>query len=378
MSETARNTAETISFFDDLFDSVNGASLRNKTNRGKPLRQAVTEKSPHHSFWEKAIVRLKNTRFVDNAGKESFVPSLKNFIQTIESYQRVWQFLKKKNIKVMRPRYFNSDPIENLFGQVRAYNFRNNNPDCHTFKSTFRALLITRLIQFHSDSYNCEEDSGEQVVEINALKKMFKKYENNDIDEPSDSPESAMNQTQLQTSSQERQKIHSRTYTTGWVIRKVLSKVNNCAQCEKNLTTSESHCAPSEIQNWVKLKEYESLKVKKLTYPSEQAVRLFGVCTEETNKYLEYAPQKNNIKKKIKENIKSKYLFDFFSCEVHKSITSDLFLELAVKLCIFNWCNIINRILKGTDVFRLQNKTLPLIQNKAFIKYKTKLKNKKK
>lgn len=70
-------------------------------------------------------------------------------------------------------------------------------------------------------------------------------------------------------------------------------------------------------------------------------------------------------------------MFDFLSCESHRDIITEYFLEYTLRLAIFNWCNIINRILKGTDVSRLANKHLPAMQLKAFNKYKTKLKNRK-
>lgn len=147
VSPTLKNTSEMVSFLDDLFDSVNGATLlQSKHNKGKPLRHAVTEKSPNHTFWQEAIKKLDQIRYIDCRGREISVPSLKNWVVTLKSYQRLWQFFKSKNIKIMRPRYFNSDPIENFFGQVRAYNLRNNNPNCHTFKNTFKSLLITRFI----------------------------------------------------------------------------------------------------------------------------------------------------------------------------------------------------------------------------------------
>lgn len=125
----------------------------------------------------------------------------------------------------MRPRYLNSDPIENFFGQLRAYNYRNNDPDCHTFKSTFRSLLITRFIKFHSESYNCEEDSGDKLLKLEALFDTKNKVIGDDVDNIS--PESSgtpswVDSESIQTSArQERLEVHSRAYTTGWVIRKI-------------------------------------------------------------------------------------------------------------------------------------------------------------
>lgn len=377
MSPTLKNTAEVVSFFDDLFDSVNGASLYSKKSKGKPLRHAVTKNSMHHTFWRDAIKKLSEIRYVDEKGKETSVPSLKNWIVTLKSYERVWQQLEKKEIKIMRPRYFNSDPIENFFGQVRSYNFRNNDPDCHTFISTFKSLLITRFIQFHSKNYNCEEDSGVQLLKLQAL---FGTTKENEIENNDNVPESSEVGPEIFptsiTSRQERLHVHSRAYTAGWVIRKILGKIK-CRQCEDELTATNLNFETGSIHNWISFKEYKSVKEKKLTYPSENAVRFFGIITEEANEYLEKQPHSKEIIKSIKNNIEAKYSLDFLHCELHKNLVKDLFLGFTLRLAVFNWCNIINRILKGTDVVRLANKTLPAMQAKAYNKYKTKLKNKK-
>ncbi|CAH2990766.1 unnamed protein product [Chilo suppressalis] len=97
VSSTLKNTADTVSFFDDLFDSVNGASLFNNKAKGKLLRRAVTTTSQHHCFWKQAITRLKNIRFVDKNGKETSVPSLKNWLTTLQSFQRLWIFFNLRD-----------------------------------------------------------------------------------------------------------------------------------------------------------------------------------------------------------------------------------------------------------------------------------------
>lgn len=127
-SSTLKNTAEVVSFFDALFDSVNGRGF-SKTSKEKSLRQAVTNNSQHHEFWREAIQKLNVIKFVEKHGKETSVPLLKNWITRLKSYQTVWQY---------------------FFGQVRAYNFRNTNPDCHTFKSLTLILTIVKRIQVNN------------------------------------------------------------------------------------------------------------------------------------------------------------------------------------------------------------------------------------
>ncbi|KAJ2937540.1 hypothetical protein O0L34_g19047 [Tuta absoluta] len=377
VSETLKNTAEIVYFFDDLFDSLNGASINNKRNKGKPLRQAVTEKSAHHQFWRDAISKLESLKFVDSTGKETSVPSLKNWVTTLKSFQRLWQFLQSKNVKVMRPRYFNSDPIENFFGQVRAYNFRNNDPDCHNFKSTFRSLLITRFIKFHSNSFNCEDDSSKQLLKLKTLFAV-KSCENEEMQPSNGSAGPSNIYSQIMTPStacQQRLQVHSKAYTAGWAVRKILATIK-CKQCEKDLISSEAVFDKQSVNNWISFREFKSVKKLKLAYPTEHAVRLFSCIIDEANRYLECHPNTKKIKQHIKSSIASKYTIDFLSCGSHKKEVINYFLDLTLNLCIHNWCSTINRILKGTDISRLENKNLPPMQLKALNKYKTKLKNK--
>lgn len=45
-----KNTAEVVTFFDNLFDSVNGASTYNNKYKGKELWTAVAASSKYHIF----------------------------------------------------------------------------------------------------------------------------------------------------------------------------------------------------------------------------------------------------------------------------------------------------------------------------------------
>ncbi|KAJ8709375.1 hypothetical protein PYW07_009201 [Mythimna separata] len=85
VSSTLKNTAKVVSFFDDLFDSVNGTGF-NKTSKGKPLRQAVTENSQHHEFWREAIKKLEQLKFVDKHGKETSNKLTQNHFTVTQVY----------------------------------------------------------------------------------------------------------------------------------------------------------------------------------------------------------------------------------------------------------------------------------------------------
>ncbi|XP_063821363.1 uncharacterized protein LOC135071511 [Ostrinia nubilalis] len=376
VSDTLQNTADTVAFFDNLFDSVNGSTLAHKNNKGKPLRKAVTANSPNHGFWQDAINKIKTIKFVDGSSEKS-VPTLKNWVTTLKSYQRVWHVLNNNNIKVMRPRYFNSDPIENFFGRVRAYNFRNNDPTCHTFTSTFRSLLITGFMKFHNQTYNCEDDACSQLIKVQSLfvKRTEDRCNTSNIDsnihENIVCVEDLSSENIRVQAARERLNVHSRAYTAGWVVKKIINKIK-CKECETHLCTNEDN----DVHRWISHREFQNIKKRKLIYPSEYAVRHFGYVIQESNGYLECNGQEENISTKIKNHILAKYPFDFLKCNDHKALVLEYFIQLSIKLCIYNWCNIINRILKGTDIIRLEKRTLPPMQKKVLNKYKKKLKNK--
>ncbi|XP_063623639.1 uncharacterized protein LOC134804659 [Cydia splendana] len=365
VSETLRNTAETVLFFDKLFDSINGSATYSQ-KKGKELRCAVTEKSKHHEFWPESIEKLEKIKYVDSMGNPKSVPSLKNFIATVKTFMKLWQFFKSKNMTIMRPRFFNSDPIENFFGQVRAYNYRNNDPNCHSFKNTFKSLLITRMIKFHGDAYNCEDDSADQIIN---LKSLFEDSETARV-EPGHPKVGDVEDTVEEAQREQLNVLHSRAYTAGWVVTKTMQKYNNqCDSCRKSLTTKEG-----AIHKWIHQREYDAA-TKRLTYPSRGAVRCFGTIIKETNGFLEHRAHELNLTAKIMEKILFNNPFSFFKCTTHREILS-YFISVTVKFSITNWCNNINKILKGTDIVRIKNRTLPAMQQKAFLKYKKRLRNK--
>lgn len=365
-----KNTSQVVAFLDNLFDSVNGVSTFSKKSKGKELRSTVTKTSLHHQFWREAIKKLQEMKFIDKNSKEVTVPSTRNWLVTLRSFQRLWQFFEEKNITIMRPRYFNSDGLENFFGRVRAYNSRNNNPDCQSFTNTFKSLLITGFIKFHNNSFNCEDESCYQLLK---MKSLFQTNDNiveiidSNTDLQSNSP-SNVSANLCTMARRERLNVHARAYTAGWVIRKILKK-SKCLQCKKDLTSTNE----SDVHKWVSQKEYKSRRG--LIYASEHFVMLFGTIFKETNLFLDSNAHKHNLATKICNIVQKKCAFEFIKCQKHKNYIIQAFMSITTKLAIHNWCNIINKILKGTDIVRLENmSSKPAMQAKALEKFKKKLK----
>ncbi|XP_071653667.1 uncharacterized protein, partial [Temnothorax longispinosus] len=152
-------TAEIVNFFNDLFDSVNGVNSVNSVTVDNNLQSPVTEESVHHEFWANAKNVLRNMTFIDKVTHkiQKNVPSLKNWLFTINGFQKIWNILNKKyDFRFFNTRFCNQDPLENLFGQIRSHGVRNVNPTSRQFEDSFITLLVSNMKSFSIKGGNCE------------------------------------------------------------------------------------------------------------------------------------------------------------------------------------------------------------------------------
>jgi hypothetical protein len=136
-------TAEFISKFDSLFDSVNSSTLHSP----KDLKRAFTEKSNH--------INLK----VHNGDTEvtGRIKCLKGWLVTLNAILLIWDDLKQNhNCKFLYTRRLNTDPLENFFGTIRQQGGNSDNPTPTQFTRAFRKLLFSSLLT--STTGNCAED----------------------------------------------------------------------------------------------------------------------------------------------------------------------------------------------------------------------------
>ena len=75
LNDTAVDTAAFLLFFDKLFDSVNGSTIKNEN---KPLWGPIRTKCEQLTFWHEARKVLQTIRFVNKNKKESVPPSIIN------------------------------------------------------------------------------------------------------------------------------------------------------------------------------------------------------------------------------------------------------------------------------------------------------------
>lgn len=103
-------------------------------------------------------------------GKSSVVPSIVNWLHTIENIEYLIDVLAKQyNLTFLWMRHFNQDPLEIFFGCIRGHIYRNTQPSCVAFEAAYASLLISNFSNTHSGS-NCEVD---KCINFKSLKNLF-------------------------------------------------------------------------------------------------------------------------------------------------------------------------------------------------------------
>lgn len=82
-------TADIISFFNDLFDSLNGFG-----HKGSGIRHALSLNSNHIEFWNNVLKRLDSIKFDSPVPRVSKPLSLRYFIHDIKSIKCLWSDLR--------------------------------------------------------------------------------------------------------------------------------------------------------------------------------------------------------------------------------------------------------------------------------------------
>lgn len=299
------------------------------------------------------------------------VPSLHGWITTLESFQRMSKLLfDKYDIDYFYPRYINQDPLENFFGRIRALNYRNINPDANTFIYAFKSLILSNVLGPHSKFSNCEEDedSGETLLDISFLFETEADNKENNASSfyvPSSSQESSMPmELTVDQAVLEKIKVHCSAYVAGYICRQIWKAVK-CNSCLKTYTSRTSE----NIHTYITLREYKSLKYNNLCYLNAKFLILYRDISQLIHNYLDIHCYESNIKSKLIKKIFTTLKFSWLGCSIHNNIVKTTCVNAMIRLQVHNWCNIINKILKGDIVAKYVEK-MGQPQKQALKKYK--------
>lgn len=332
-------------FFDQLFDSMNGSFENSKKRSGKVLLKSVTPKSDHSKVWARAKKVLKSMKFIGRGGREGSVPSITNWLRTLENIE----VLKNKafneyNIKSFWMRHLNQDPLENFFGCIRSHGYRNISPTPSGFESAFASLLINNLSSSHSVGSNCEEDDCKIFQSMDYL---LKKEDINELTEINEIDIDDINCEIIDFNEKKSNpKIISQlSYVTGYVIKQAKKNVfKNCKNCKAILYCNEEE--EQEINEYIKIREYSSFK--SLAYPSENTTKLFSAIQDVVTYILKRKSDMPRIKNYIKTILYTVIDFSFLTCPDHKSELTDFLFDFSSRFFINNWCRDVKEMAKKT------------------------------
>jgi len=309
-----RDTAEMILFFDRLFDSVNGHTLKPE----KPLRVAISHNSPHFPFWKRAVKRLQRMRFVDRKSKNPLRDSniLKNWISTILGLRKLWIILKKYEFKCLRSRILNQDCLRHFFGQIRSFSMRNANPTCLEFESSFKTLLINNLTSPRTVENNSENKIDGPL--LFTLKEFIRESEDECNDNSTEDLRTLDLERSLDTTGEYLNICNS-------IAVKILQKscIKECGTCKNlliDVTKSELVSNNDLIRTFEKANDILTPRMSNVCYVHHTALML------ETELYVQLD-------------------LHWLNCPQHGALLKKFLVSFTVVFYIEKWCNSINDIL---------------------------------
>lgn len=89
----------------------------------------VTPYSANIKFWKEAKIALKTMQFISTPGKMECVPTLSNWVWTLDGVQillKNWN--EKYSVESLWMRQLNQDPIENFFGTLHVTVYDTHSP----------------------------------------------------------------------------------------------------------------------------------------------------------------------------------------------------------------------------------------------------------
>lgn len=332
LEKSAANTADFLLFMDKLFDSVNGAAVQPLS--GKLLRVAITANSTHLDFWEEAMNVLNSIQICDSVtgARLSSPPTFKNWVHTLKGLRYIWTKLKHVGFKFLCLRNINQDALENLFGNIRANGFRDNNPTCSNFSFLLKNAILNNFISPHSPFANCEEDNsdGALMASINILQTKMDAM-HGELTQPS-------NFTNINLSTEESViAIATKTYVAGYVAKRVYAVIKYCVLCKKELFSDKV----TDIHAVIQCRSYSE---KSLCFPSTYFSEIFRKVVHVCKQLLPSWSHRNGVCQLIKNRV-IEAIINNFSCAEHDIFS--IIVNFTVPFFCKIWAKHINNILKG-------------------------------
>ena len=159
---SALGTAELLSTFDSIFDSVNSSTLFSTMK----LKRAMSYSTSHQKFLNEAIAFILRLEICDGSRVvTSRMKYLQGWLVTQNAILQIWEHLSTHhNFKFLLTRRLNSDPIENFLGAVRQQGGNNDKPTPVQFTHALRKLFFSSFLQ--TSTGNCDQDLDTLLAQL--------------------------------------------------------------------------------------------------------------------------------------------------------------------------------------------------------------------
>lgn len=345
MPDECKETADVILFFDELFDSLNGSYQNSNKRRGKILLKALTPTSLHNQIWTTAKQILKSMKFISKEGNVCVVPSVSNWLRTIENMECLRNKLFfEYNFKSLWCRHLNQDPLENFFGSLRSHGYRNNSLTCASFEAAFASLLINNLSSSYSAGSNCEEDSCEVFDSLSTLFFTANKTTNNSNEVDYEHIFNDDFIVDLEIKKKDPRIIAALQYVTGYILKQCHKNIfKNCENCKNSLYDA------NKATEYIRVREYNKNRAY-LTYPSEELVQAFSNIQDIVHNIIKTKSSMYNIFNYIKVILMARLDLRFLTCDIHAVNLREQILNSSCMIFLYNWCRDINKIIAGKKI----------------------------
>ena len=234
----ASGTAELLSNFDNIFDSLNSSSLSST----KLYKKAMTKDSPHQEFLERMLKFIKSIKVIDPSSQEDVTNKLrclKGLQMTINGILALWSDLQKTHSRqFLMTRRLNQDPLENFFGLIRQQGGNSDNPTPFQFTKAFRKLFFDNYLS-PLPSFNCSTDSDTFLVTTKDQSSLSALSNPSPCTRKNTKKGPAIDAKYYKNEEVEKNLVsmNAITYVAGYLLRKCLDK-HECLTCSQKLTVT--------------------------------------------------------------------------------------------------------------------------------------------
>ena len=183
--------------------------------------------------------------------------------------KHLWNILKRIGFKYLRTRSLNQDPLEHLFGSIRANCGSNNNPTVSQFQAALKTSIINGIAFRELKGGNCEleDEPGEMLSKLHDF--LYAEPQLASGQEPSTANQEYPTNYDFLVEEVDIES-YSMAYVSGYIARRLLKNIT-CDNCKACLTTD----TVESFHEGITLREYFANKC--LSYPTEELCKAVGV-----------------------------------------------------------------------------------------------------